>query len=130
MTTEKKRGVIKSRVMKLIKDLESGEHAQGRYCLAMRKSQRGQFSFCCLGRACEVAKANGCDVKVDLYETKQGRRYDGEVAVLPPSVQQWYGFDSDDPELAGRKASYYNDSGSTFAEIAKLFREELKLGTP
>lgn len=130
-----KRGVVKSRVMKLIKALESGKYKQATSALARRDSERGKFSFCCLGVACEVAKANGCDVKVTTSPNNRYRFYDGDSALLPPSVVEWYGFAKDEPRLFdeghtdGLLATVANDNrGYDFIKIAKLFRSTLKAG--
>lgn len=124
----KKPGVVKARVMKLIKDLESGKHKQARGMLARRIPGSKKFAFCCLGRACEVALANGCEVKVK--DTTRNRIYSDMSSTLPPEVQEWYGFRKHDPVIGGEPATAQNDiRRRSFPEIAKMFREELKKGT-
>lgn len=140
-STTKKTGPIKSRVMKFIKALESGKYKQGRGALAKRDGPRGKFDFCCLGVACEVAKANGCEVSVKLSDDKTRRLYDDMSGVMPRSVQKWYGFKGRDPFLlvdeernlyvratTANDIRKYDIRKYDFAKIAKLFRETLKAG--
>lgn len=127
---KKNKGVVKSRVMKLIKDLETTKTKQTKGMLARRATPKSAFRFCCLGRACEVAKANGCKVEVTTNGSKRDRYYDKEAYVLPKAVKEWYGFSVANPVLAGKDAAVCNDElGMSFPEIAKLFLEELKKGT-
>jgi hypothetical protein len=97
---------------------------------------------CCLGIACEVARAHGVRVQIDTQlETVNGRRirrYDQLIGTLPDAVSQWFGFVSSDPLLAAyddpkllydidgriirtRPASSWNDSVlATFEQISKM----------
>lgn len=61
----------------------------------------GLLRHCCLGVACEVAIANGLEIKRDVLPEKDsfGRRhvvYAAEKFMLPAPVMDWYGLSGDD----------------------------------
>lgn len=117
------------RVRLLVEALRSGQYTQARHALAKNGG------FCCLGVACEVAKANGLPVSTDVIvdEGDQLTLYDGAELILPPSVIKWFGFGAleafrpgDNPTILDANgmafaAASVNDSGWTFGEIADGF---------
>jgi hypothetical protein len=83
----------KERVRLLVDALRSGDYRQGRGFL--KQTVDGAVLHCCLGVACEIAMANGVVLTIDAVEGGNGTpltRFDGEVAVLPGAVSDWYGF--------------------------------------
>lgn len=101
-------------------DLESGLHAQTTGYL------RVDNTFCCLGRACEVAIANGLDVAVTRRDDLWA--YDGRIGNLPDAVAAWYGLGTTSPSVLvdadQRELTVLNDTLWTFEEIAKLLDGE------
>jgi hypothetical protein len=65
--------VNRERVALLVEALESGQYEQGRWSL----SKDGKF--CCLGVACEVARANGLSITIgsETFGDGQAVTYDG-----------------------------------------------------
>ena len=123
--------VRRNRVELLVKALESGDYEQTNGTL--HRKMFGRDFYCCLGVACRVAQNNGADVTVEYDEDEFRFRFDGEPAVLPESVRDWYGFPNENPhilvwdedyeELGTYTATKANDSvGLSFEEIAKGFR--------
>ena len=134
----------KDRVKLLADALRSGKYKQGMGHLKYTWGE-DDVKYCCLGVACEVAISNGVAVKqTHTSHEEEGHRYgiyddevgdgiyDDEVSVLPPSVRDWYGFDSANPSLQhydeGEKeyitecATTINDVGDfDFNEIADMF---------
>lgn len=90
--------VNKERVALLVADLRTTTEPQAKGYL------RSELGFCCLGRACEVAIANG--LAVDVKEVAEGGgqpvhfRYNGSPDFMPTAVRDWYGFDRANPILA------------------------------
>lgn len=119
-------GVNKERVELLAQALESGEFRQGTGALRkLRAVGVHEFSYCCLGVACEVFKKETGEGKWAYESSFQVDGYKSSME-LPLSVQEWYGFASSDPTLtvAGASAISLNDIvGATFGEIAALFRK-------
>lgn len=116
--------------------LRSGEYRQGRGKLTLA-TQDG-YSHCCLGVACEVARANGVDLEVEpgpdgfsLFYGEPGEPFRDEL-YLPEPVREWLGLDSErgsldpDVDLATehryfRYLSSLNDSaGYDFNQIADV----------
>ena len=108
--------------------LRSGEYEQGTEYL-----HRGD-TFCCLGVLCDLA------IKAGAPEVKENRRHAGGVSVysgsessLPSSVVEWAGLSYSDPFLVFKcgevnechPVSDFNDSGTTFNEIADLIEAQL-----
>lgn len=110
------------RISLWVDDLRSGGHPQTRGALC------DESGFCCLGRAAEVAIANGLDVAVtkrypgheSAYTT-----YDSEGTVLPESVWKWFGFPDNraDNRLL---LTNHNDDGATFPAIADIIEAHYK----
>lgn len=74
--------------------LRSGNYEQAKQALARIDHDTGQWSYCCLGVACEVAMANGLDIPTEMSRTGT-RRYDGSQALMPSSVCHWFGLPGD-----------------------------------
>lgn len=88
----------KDRVRLLVEALRSGDYEQafGELGVVHGDLQKN----CCLGVACEVAKANGLDIEVAIDEDYGTTiYYDNESGTLPASVADWYGFEDSDPFL-------------------------------
>lgn len=123
--------VNKERVRLLVNALRSGKFRQGRGKLAYYDKERRKVEYCCLGVACEVARANG----LELARTKTkpgsstyayGDPERDEVSILPPSVAEWYGLDRN-PHLdnGSTKATNANDTLKlNFRQIADAFEKE------
>lgn len=110
-------------IKKWVAALRSGEFQQGRNFL----SQEGKF--CCLGVACVLAKRDGLPVEVKYCSCSgcDGKAvvYDGDTAILPPSVRDWLGLDERDPHATYAGESYKlsrlnDDGGFNFADIADI----------
>lgn len=136
--------INKERIALWAQDLETQDQIQATGQLYNRRTPEqpgGDGGFCCLGRACEVYRANTGDgkwVPVDKTSARykfvahdsEGRGYADEFS-LPKPVQEWYGLASNDPELpetrSGKKmvcASGANDYGKwSFKRIAKALRQ-------
>jgi hypothetical protein len=67
---------------------------------------RRDDSYCCLGRAIEVAMANGCEVEVAVKAWGESTvyTYDGVADFLPREVAVWYGIPSN-PTVGERSQS-------------------------
>lgn len=107
--------VNRERVALLVAALRSGEYAKATGKLHRTGTDGYPEGWCCLGVASDVANRNGLDLRREpslLYGSCEA--FDGEVAYLPESVADWYGFESN-PLLktpAGRdSASSLNDTG-------------------
>lgn len=101
------------------------------------QDENPKYGYCCLGVACMVAAANGCDF--DLADAWS----DLTDEILPLQVSQWFGFgdhldDCYDPKLAQtlgsddephwRHASHLNDEeGWTFEQIADAVEAKYNL---
>jgi len=108
---------------KWLKALRSGEYVQGRGALCQ---VGGDYdTFCYLG------------VLTDLYLLEKGEGWDarpGEgylrfgdwYAALPPSVSEWAGLATSDPQLGAASGTAWNDRmGASFSKIADMIEEEL-----
>lgn len=103
--------------------LESGEYIQGVGCL----EDSGKRTHCCLGVA--IREFMKCEQhSITTENTARGVIiFDGDYVSLPPEVQSWLGFRTQFGAHEGsdfRWASLMtvNDTGTSFPEIAKLFR--------
>lgn len=74
-------------LLKWIEDLETTDEPQGAGMLC------SDGAFCCLGRLCEVAVADGVPVVVtdDIMLKTPRRWYSGEIAFAPNIVTEWLG---------------------------------------
>lgn len=126
--------VNKANMRKWVAALRSGQFDQGTVKL------RSANEYCCLGVACEVAIANGVNLKVKLYD--EHATYDGETAYLPrqvsdwlglsqenPLANDWLGISQEDPLIApSLTAVQANDTlGWSFDQIADAIEEFYKL---
>lgn len=120
--------------------LESGRYAQTRGMLCELDEDANTVGYCCLGVACEIS---GTDREINeisfisLRGDSKGRKakeYNHFSTVLPPSVSQWLGLNSDAdlPTLNGivefRDKAYtelaaLNDDGAPFKLIAEAIKE-------
>lgn len=106
--------------------LTSGEYQQTVGALANRDAE-GATSYCCLGVLCDLAVKAGVIEEPEVNEDYRRLNYDGEEAVLPPSVQVWAGTDDrgnnpDGPDLG---LASKNDRGSSFSEISAIISRNL-----
>lgn len=92
----------KERIRLLVNALRSGKFRQGRETLARFDARQKRYKYCCLGVACEVAKANGLPLRREsaTFGGEKTLEFDYDRTFLPRSVQDWFGFDRDDPFLA------------------------------
>lgn len=109
----------RDRRLKLIETLESGQYKQGKKVLAHTKTGR----YCCLGVACELARADGLDIRVEEgFSYGMGGRkypvtkYDGEATLMPTSVQEYYGFYSG----SGNEIEYTTSRGEPMATVVEM----------
>lgn len=80
--------------------------------------------FCCLGRLCEVAIADGVPVSVELRQHNGEHSYDNHFAMPPPVVRSWL-FEGDDLDGTMLLASEWNDKMYlSFQEIADKLEAE------
>ena len=106
-------------------------------------SKDGSSSFCCLGRACEVAIAAGVKMPIDRFMHERPGGYDGEYgqvvycglgSSMPTQVSEWLGFwglNASDPMVrladdcdTQHHLSGVNDVfGMTFPQIADVIEE-------
>lgn len=136
--------INKERVALWAQDLETQDQIQTTGQLYSRRTPEqpgGDGGFCCLGRACEVYRANtgkGEWVPVSKTSPKyefvthdsKGCRC-ADAYALPKPVQEWYGLESSDPKLPETKsgtkmvcASSANDYNKwSFKRIAKALRQ-------
>lgn len=125
--------IHRDRIEALCADLESGEHEQGRFYLHLITSE-GKDRWCCLGRACIVAIAGGCEVgrKVISANAITAEIFGGSSDVLPAEVMEYFGLTEGNPYLFcddGHRhtATHLNDFGADsasydFPAIARAFR--------
>lgn len=114
--------INRERIALWVQALRSGDYKQGSSALCWVDAD-GSCRWCCLGVACDVAAKNGLDIETRDFEAQ--RYFGGACFYLPPEVQEWYGFDSQDPYLKDRKASHWNDArGYNFAQIADAVEAE------
>lgn len=104
---------------KWVAALRSGEYQQAKGML------RTDVGFCCLGVLCDLySKDYGGSWKLYMFQ--------GEMEVLPPTVQKWAGLDKPNPDVDTRSLSRHNDGGGaddltpkSFEEIAALIDQNL-----
>ena len=110
-----------------VKALRSGKYKQTHHALTEVNVITGEITGnCCLGVACELAKAAGEPIKTEIVLGKVV--YDGENAYLPESVQKWLGLASFDGTFTNRKGSQdlgsENDGGKSFKQIARIIEQK------
>jgi hypothetical protein len=134
---------------KWIKALESGKYKQGTQVLCNANDN----TYCCLGVLCDLAAKAGVVTQMGVRYTpscledpinavaygsvhpKYTDICQDNVTFLPPQVMKWAEITCPDPKveikqsLIGEKTiralSLLNDEGSSFAEIAKLIKEQM-----
>lgn len=99
--------------------LRSDDYAQGRghlHEVVTDVDGPPIHAFCCLGVLCDLAVRAGIAVTQKTDDDDGGylvtygvERYS---VVLPPEVRDWAGLTSDDPVVAGRELSAWNDGSS------------------
>ena len=122
---------------KWVDALRSGNYGQDKEHL------RTTDGFCCLGVLCDLAVAEGLDIKVQEPEVGSERgeyEYDYNTTYLPISVQTWAEIAYNPkvpasivPDTYGRDFSSHvevdladlNDAGMPFSEIADLIEKGL-----
>lgn len=100
----------KERIRLFVNALRSGKYRQGRGKLAEYKPEEKRVRYCCLGVACEVAKANGLELRRERVDFEYGYAHDQkglDTSLLPRSVRDWFGFDSENPLLVTSPRDYY-----------------------
>lgn len=116
--------------------LESGRFRQGtgRLTTLFRKTDGALTArHCCLGVLCELAIEAGVELTVtdvDLDADGARRAYDHAVNFPPQAVLAWADLDEQNPLVRHRdrpvSLGIVNDElSATFAEIAKLIRDQL-----
>lgn len=91
----------KERIRLFVDELRSRRRRQGNGALARYNPAAKKVSYCCLGVACEVARAHG--LKLDRVKTDEYYTYapdnDSEASFLPYDVRDWFGFLDTNPEI-------------------------------
>lgn len=109
--------------------LDSGEYNQGYGVLCRLDDETGGRAYCCLGVLCMAAIEAGVEVSTYLTDPEFGKRqvyFNGKGGYLPLAVQEWAGLDNMCPLIAGRPATYWNDSGrKSFSDIAAKIRADI-----
>ena len=105
--------------------LRSGKYKQGTSYL--RKGDE----FCCLGVLCDLAiKADVIDEAIPHPSGRQGIFCfdDGSTEMLPKTVQEWSGLNSDDGAIAAvhHDLASFNDDGKPFSEIADIIEANVE----
>lgn len=137
--------INKGRIGLLVAALRSGLYEQGRQRLHLishdEETGTDKHTWCCLGVAADVARRFGLEFSTELrnltWEDGLQCELMGDTSVfMPPSVQQWYGIEHDNPRLKledGRLilAAAMNDNGwadengviheATFEDVADAF---------
>ena len=113
--------MLNPNAQKWVDALRSGKYVQGQSCL--RKTVEGVSTFCCLGVACDVYRAEvgghwgAIDRPGAIYFTDPDN--DIVAAFLPPSVAKWLGLAWNDGQMPKDRLTTLNDSDKyTFAQIA------------
>lgn len=94
--------VNKANVQLLVDELRKGTRKQARGTLARRVGKSKQY--CCLGVACEVAKANGVQLTSRYDEDLENYEYtaasgNSSSGILPEEVAKFFGFVSQNPRF-------------------------------
>lgn len=92
---------------KWVAALRSGKYEKGRGRL-----NYGNKQFCCLGVLCEVALAEGLELKKEMLpDASDPVFYDGGSTFLPENVRAWAGLSAMDPTInnMGAALSSLND---------------------
>lgn len=113
---------------KWVKALRSGKYKQTNGQLtALKKGE--PVAHCCLGILCELAVADGVEVKIrDSVDT---RTYDGNGGVPPDAVMKWAGLRHAAGDIIVQKESSdlteLNDTQrKSFKQIARVIEQKAK----
>lgn len=125
--------VQKARLALLVADLRRPEIAAQQIKTTLHRlvstHERYKVGYCCLGRACEVADANGLKLRrarVPDGFNGEWETYNGARSTMPAPVFEFFGFDHDNGFTMhlpiGSSFGLYelNDEGTTFSQIADL----------
>jgi hypothetical protein len=114
--------------------LRSGKYTQGRSALRNRDDE-----YCCLGVACDVSGTGKWRPTGEIYDAEgkatdwyytygpddDSRLRGTSAALLPEDVMDWLGVGMDNPILARKHATDWNDvMSASFDTIADLIEEE------
>lgn len=104
---------------KWIAALRSNEYKQTQYYL------HTSDGYCCLGVLCDLyAKESNMEWETENDENIQS--FDGKTMVLPKSVINWSGIDTDTTSPSHYvKLTDFNDNGQDFSFIADYIEENL-----
>jgi hypothetical protein len=106
--------------------LRSGEYSQGKGALC--EFNKSNYSYCCLGVLCELAKQDGIVVKKEILYcngySEGYASYNGSSGTLPQDVITWAGLPSGNPITWAGFLTNLNDYGMSFTEIADVIEEE------
>ena len=111
---------LNANAQKCVDALRSGKYKQGQSCL--RKTVEGVSTFCCLGVACDVYRAEvggewgAIDRPGAIYFTDPD--HDIVAAFLPPSVTKWLGIFWNDGQTCSTLVTLNDSDKYTFAQIA------------
>ncbi len=116
---------VRANLLAWIVDLETTDAKQAREAL-----KRGGDSYCCLGRACEIAKVEWASIGSDewgyLYESEDDDYGEVEKLVddgeLTWDLRKEFGIGGED---MGKLISMNDKEGKTFPEIAAWLRENV-----
>lgn len=121
-----------------LRTLKSGDFVQCDGSLCLEDNKTGEYSFCCLGVACEVALENDIQLEISKHtfcpaSEASAILYDGEDTVLSERLVELFAFHGTSGEIVTGytgHTGYYdfsaglvdlNDTfGYTFEEIAKF----------
>jgi hypothetical protein len=109
--------VQKQRIKRFVKALHSGKYKQ-----TTGKLQDAN-GYCCLGVACDLYRIDMDLKSPSVIATKWGKRH---AEKLPPKIQEYYGFESTNPDLGYTSvATYLNDHRNySFKKLADLFEKK------
>lgn len=124
--------INQERVRRWVEALRSGKYKQGHHLLHYKNDTDDREYFCCLGVACELAKADGVRLEISSANIEECTKfyYNDMDDVLPPPVMEWLGAGVSDPSVrfgdSDRITSLAsaNDCGSSFAEIADAIEKD------
>lgn len=115
----------KERIKLVVDALRSGKFRQGTGRLASYDAKSKKVRYCCLGVACEVARANGLVLGREPHRnyingsTHYSYGPSRQSGILPHEVMVWLGLEVGDPILT------YDDDGHV--ESATALNDELLL---
>lgn len=114
----------KERIKLWVDALRSGDYKQTSGALARKNLTTNDFSYCCLGVACEIAGLEKEECVLTDHIT-----YNSAGGSLPREAAEWFGirgYTNDFgvlPHIDGKTLSSMNDHGKSFEEIAQLIED-------